>query len=695
MLDNTASANMFYSSIPLAQQTELGIKLWQQLRELENIYDQKPMTRFYGNNYFSSNSWSVTETNNINWSVFLKPDNSNYPLLLLLKITAYHYIQVLGKSGDIFIGNIKQFISIFGKRFGELGILTAPEYSLFTPASVISEDKIFKWIKQAVANNEIKAPMTLDILEKMESIPQSRFYGVKQLNINCSFPWKDHNGEGGITKRQNFLNELLGTKATRTEIKHYQPFSETVCAKILDFAIPIVTEYAEDIKKVFKLANDPKNFTPKNHKVFSAQGRDKVLKYSETLIKVLQYKLNGGYQLNTGYINELYDIVQAASIWIILLTSAIRNVDLRTNLFRKCHVKDTESDLIYYLVSDIKKTNLDDFVIPIPNLTISAIKFLNSINIAPSDCPYLIVRRVLVRGGKNAKTYHYTNGQQIGSLLRKMASLINVNLLDGVEEDENGEGVAHRCRATMAGWIGTNSPLPVLLVRRLFGHTNGVMPDHYLKNNKFVKAERQKMLKQTYIETADEYANAIVSDKFSGGAKKSIEEAKNKLEKTIVDNAKRQNQSITEGEIRKQLKQRISEIFYKKLSQGEVLGLMTPLSFVCLRNPSSAVDAPCAISSSKQKRIQKEIDSAFCKSLQMTGLPALDNCKGPSCQHSFLYDNPLSQLLLKQFKYYVAYLEGQANCVIDLDAESQSFIELYHGPLSTIYPTEVNEYLSE
>lgn len=686
------SNHKFYSEISEDKQKDLGSKLWKQLKELEQIYDQKPMSKFYGENKFSDMSWKVSEIKNINWNKILEESESNYPLILLLKITAYHYIQVLGKVGEIFVGNLNQFNSIFGKRFAEMGILAAPKNQLFTPASIISEDLIKEWVTDAADNNEIKAPMSLDILEKMESIPLSRFHGLKQLKMECSFPWKDHNGEGGITKRQNYLNELLGAKATRTEIKHYQPFSEAVCAQILDFSIPIVTDYAKDLEAVFKLADDLNNFIPANKKVFSAKGRDKVLEYSNTLNKILPYKLQGGYQLNISYINDLYDTVQAASIWIILLTSAIRNVDLRKNLFKQCYIKDKDSDLIYYLVTDIQKTKLEDFVIPIPALTVQAIDFLNNINQAPSDCSNLIVRRVLERSSKKAKTYYYSNGQQIGALLRKMAALINVDLLDELEECDNDEGVAHRCRATMAGWIGTNSPLAVLLVRRLFGHTNGVMPDHYLRNNTLVKAERRKIQQQTYIQTADEYAEAIVNGTFSGGSKKSIEASKEILKQKIIKDAESKNLSLTQGEIRKQLKQRIAEIFYRKLFQGEVIGLMTSLSFVCFRNPASVLDAPCSIDSSKQKRINQKINQAFAKSLQMTGLPELENCKGPSCMHSFLYDNPLAKLLLKQFKYYISYLEGVTQSDVDLDMQSQNFIELYYGPLLEVYPDEMSQY---
>jgi hypothetical protein len=676
----------FYSGF--TSEKLLGFKrnLWEQISELEEIYAKKPMTEFYDENNFMSTKWRISEVKSIDWSRYLSPSKDNLPLLLLLKITVYHYVQVLKKDGNIFVGNIKKFIDIFGSRMAIENILTGEKNNLFIPASIINEDKISGWTKDAIQSKELTSPAALDILEKVASIPVNKLYGLKFLKITTTFPWKNLKGSNGLTKRQHYINSLLGSKATRTLTKSYKPFSQEVCAKILDFSIPIVTEHADTLKELFQVANDPKYKQANNQKMFTAEGRDKILEQKDVLLKVLPYKLHGGYQLNNGYFNELYDIVQAASLWIILFTTALRNVDVRENLLRQCYLKDEESELLYYLLTDIKKTKQENFTIPVPKLTIDAIDFLNSINIAPETCSNLLIRRTLVRGGKTAKTWHYTGGQQVGSLLRKMANLLNVDLLDGLEVDDNEEGVAHRCRATMAGWIGTNSPLAVLIIRRLFGHTNGVMPDHYLKHNVHVQAERRAIQRQTYIKTSDEFAESIISGNISGGIKNSLESGKKQLENLIVLEAKQNNESLTQGEIRLRLKERIADVLFKRLYQGEILGLQTPLAYVCMRNPLSAIDSPCSINSSKQQRINKEIDKSFASSLQMTGLPELDNCKGPLCQHSFLYDNPLTKILLEQFRYYTTYLQGINKSAVNLDIEAKNFINLYSVPLSEVYP---------
>ena len=275
--------------------------------------------------------------------------------------------------------------------------------------------------------------------------------------------------------------------------------------------------------------------------------------------------------------------------------------------------------------------------------------------------------------------------------MRKLSDLIGVDLLDDLEDGDREEGVAHRCRATMAGWIGTNSPLAVLIVRRLFGHTNGIMPDHYLRHNVNVQTERKEIQRQTYILASEEFAESIVDGNISGGMRNNLNSGKEHIEQLINLEANQNNESLTQGEIRQRLKQRIADVLYKRLSQGEILGLQTPLAFICMRNPASASDSPCAINSNKQQRLNQDIDASFAKSMQMTSLPDLDNCKGSLCQHSFLYDNPLTKILLEQFKYYVTYLKGINTSKINLDIEAENFVKLYSGPLIEVYPDVVNK----
>ena len=288
--------------------------------------------------------------------------------------------------------------------------------------------------------------------------------------------------------------------------------------------------------------------------------------------------------------------------------------------------------------------------------------------------------------GGQANSWTYPTNENINRLLRLWAKFCDQNVLDGLEEDDNPEGMAHRCRATMAGWIGTNSPLSVLIVRRLFGHKNGVMPDHYLRSNQHVQQVREEVRAKTRSDFAEQMTDAIVDGKFSGGVKNTFTQGREHLKELVIQEANRNNESLTEGEMRKRLKDRIRFVLLAKLNNGDLLALQTPLAFVCTRNPGSATDAPCSINSANNQRLEQEIDKQFATALQMTGLPELDNCKGANCQHSFLYDNPLARTLLEQFKYYTMYLRGIKYTNIDLDKEAKLFVSLYTKPLTEVYP---------
>lgn len=680
----------FYSTISSIDKVVIREKLWRQLYALEEKYNTMPMTNFLGQIKFSDSSWPIDSVHTFHWETYINHLQENLPLILLLKITVYYSVQVLNQSGLNFYGHINKFIDVFGKRMANESILSGLEHQLFIPASVITEEKISLWIKNAIQQGDLTSEHPLDIFQKIASVPLNKFYGADFLKIKTEYPWQYTKSNGPGSKIRQYFHDLIGTSQDDRKPRPYKPFSEKVCAQLLDFTMPIVTNYATTLIKVFEIANDL-TYRQKQKHTITAEGKLKILEYKSTLDKILPLHIADGYNLKNRYFNELYDIVQAASLWIILITTGLRNVDTRENLLRKCYVKSDDSELLFYVLTDIQKTKIRNHPIPVSKLTIDAIDFLNEINVAPESVNNLVVRRAMSRGN-NAKTWHYTQGNQVNVLLRKLSDLIGVDLLDELENGDREEGVAHRCRATMAGWIGTNSPLAVLIVRRLFGHTNGIMPDHYLRHNVHVQTERKKIQRQTYISASEEFAESIVDGNISGGMRNNLNSGKEHIEQLINLEANQNNESLTQGEIRQRLKQRIADVLYKRLSQGEILGLQTPLAFICMRNSASASDSPCAINSNKQQRLNQDIDASFAKSMQMTSLPDLDNCKGSLCQHSFLYDNPLTKILLEQFKYYVSYLKGINTSQINLDIEAENFVNLYSGPLTEVYPDVMNKF---
>ena len=388
----------FYSTISSTDKAVINQNLWSQLYALEEKYNSMPMTNFFGQIKFSDPKWPISSVNTIHWETYITPLKDNLPLILLLKITIYYHVQIKSMSGLKFYGYMHKFIDVFGKRMTHESILSGQVNQLFIPASVITEEKISLWVKDAIQQGDLTSESSLDIFMSIASVPLHKFYGADFLKIKTSYPWEYTKCNKSVSKTRQYYHDLIGTSLEDMKRKSYKPFSEKVCAQLLDFSIPIVTTYASTLKKVFKIANDL-TFRQKNKGVLTAEGKLKILKNKSTLDKILPLNINDGYNLHNGYFNELYDIVQAAALWIMILTTALRNIDIRENLLRECYVKDEDSELLFYVLTDIQKTKIKNHPIPVSKLTIDAIDFLNEINIAPESVNNLVVRRVLSRGG--------------------------------------------------------------------------------------------------------------------------------------------------------------------------------------------------------------------------------------------------------------------------------------------------------
>lgn len=681
---------------------KLGIEQWKQLDELNNTFALKPMSQFYNGTKFKDRVWWLAKDKKIDWGNIENKYPNSLPFIILVKVAVYFTIQITKINSSLFYGNITRVIESIGSRMASEGILSGSKNAPFKPGSEVSTQKLHTWIVSAVDNFEFRGPTVLNCLERIINIPISQFDDIKFLNISCETPWERYKNRTAKALSdiryfytQQYINDILGEKATRTSIKSFQPFSENACAKLLDFATPIVNEYQDLLKEIFDLTSYRQNLT--SNGCLNARTSSVILSHKESLDKILPVTVfkrkNRKPVVRAAYMNQLYEIVQGAALWIIFLTSALRNIDVRKNLLKNCHEPDPDSELMNYLVTDIEKTKQEDYPIPIPPVTVNTIKLLLNLNYAPDSCPYLIVRRNF-DASPNTKKWNYEGGA-INRLLRLVANHVGADLFENLQEDDNDEGMAHRCRATMAGWIGTNSPIAVMIVRRLFGHTNGIMPDHYLKANNKVREVRRELTQKTQTDLSDSIAVAIVDNKVGGGMKRVLKNGRDELEKLIKEEAIQKNESLTEGEIRLRLIDRVSYILKQKLLYGDVLGLQTPLSLICMRPTSSNTDAPCAVQSNKLSRINKEIDEAFAKGIQLSNLPVLENCKGPLCGHSLLFDNPIAKILLEQFKYYATYLQGIRHTVIDLDKEAETFIKLYFEPLKDVYPEAIEQIKGE
>lgn len=689
----------FFKNKTQYQKRDIGLAQWSGLHQLEQEYDQLSMSEFGENFVFSDNKWPLKEDGltTVDWGRCLSPSKDNYPLIVMLKVTFYYHIQIRKVSQKSLRTPLGLFLNTFGLFFANHKILKAQENQVFVPASSLTTDKVTAIVAEAVREEKIGSDHLLRFFDLVNSVPRHLFSSALFLHVSVITPWSEVVPIKGFKRTTQYFNDITGRISDLSDVKSYKAFSPKVCGQIVDFCLPIVTEHQKKLSRIINLVINPDSYAKARRgnirgEYLIASVRKEVQKHGEFLQSVYPIRYLDGSTYNgvaeknkrigAKWARELYQTCQSAALWILLLTTALRNIDIRLSLMRECYTSVDDSKLMHYLITDISKVGKTDYPIPIPPQTVSAIDFLNSINFAPKDVQNLVVKHQISSFKHKQSHWHFNAGNELNNRMRKLAEDIGVDLLDGLEEDENPEGLAHRCRATMAGWIGTNSPMAVLLVKRLFGHTNEIMPNSYLEHNKDVQKIRAEIRKATYIDMSENIAIAVVDNKISGGIKKRLTEGRNHLEALIKD----ENGSMTGPELRETLIERLKKELYVRLSNGEMLGLQTPLTYICTRNPSSSIDAPCNIQSNKVARIKNDIDKAFVAGLQMTSLPNLDNCKGQSCPHSLLYDNPITKLLLEQYKYYSSYKVGMGQTDIDEVADAKRFIELYANPLIEVYP---------
>tara|TARA_R110001583_G_scaffold188684_1_gene351045 strand:- start:21905 stop:24076 length:2172 start_codon:yes stop_codon:yes gene_type:complete len=702
------ASNQFYDHLSRNEFDTLGKQQWQALRDIEAQFDTMPMTEF-NNVRFSTNTWPLTNSNttmkNIHWHKALLSDGSNFPWVLLLKLSIYYRIEQLKLSTTSYSATVS-FCQRWTPYLQRENILVSKEDTPFLPANIITKETLHDWFVDSIKHSPFKDNSQIDywshlIANSAHALPKT----ANVLKADFELPWSGIKKRNGLYPSSLYLNQLLGSMATRTEVLSFVPFSSITLSKLLDNAIPVFTDHASaliDIFKTFKqhypqnstkaeLYNDD-SFSPNDY--FRAMNSvikkhnaalDCFPKLKQTVGNNFIRTKKGNYNLGLSWLYDLHQQCIAATTWIVLLTTALRNVDMRKSLMRDCIVPDPDGGLLNYLVTDIQKVSLIDYPIPIPKLTVDAIGFLNDINFAPDNnksdyVPNLITRLFLHRKSEN---WHLDSGNQLNIILRAFAEGNGIDLLDGLEDNDNEEGVAHRCRATMAEWIGTNSPLAVLIVKRLFAHVNEIMPDHYLRNNKKVIEERKRIQNETYEDLSEGASEAIVDNKFSGGWKDKIKSDVAEIKAKLVED----NKSLIGDELRQTLKDHIKKLLIERLKNGDSLGLQTPLGFICMRNPSSTEPAPCSGKRQKIKMENANIDKRFMRALQVSTLPNLDNCQGASCKHSLLYENSMTELLLKTFHYYVNYLKGVGQFNVEhMDDEAENFINLYYPPLKDVYP---------
>jgi len=386
------------------------------------------------------------------------------------------------------------------------------------------------------------------------------------------------------------------------------------------------------------------------------------------------------------WLRDLVTLCRAACINIILLTTGLRNHDIRRLRVGACRPSG-RVDMIFYLHTDIQKTN-NFVVLPLPPQAEKAIRLLTLMKDTESD--YLIDWGAGARKGKTQDRQveedesdalddtNLKSGDGVNFLIRDFAAHFNIPF-----SDTKGEVFsAHNYRTTVAGWLGAASNLSLLMVRRLFGHSNNIMPTTYLRNNPAFIAQHQADKGHANNETARQMASAAAQGRVAGAKGEQLERGY-QAHKSRMESDPRKSHSLTEAEVMSSF----AQLLEQRLKTGSMCGFLTPFGVRCGRNPTDTSQPACA----KRGHADQTLDIPVQILKHVSDIDP-QNCVGTSCSEAML--GPWSTAVLETLEWYRALLHHQLG---DSFTEEQfiqaakQFIRQYEAPIKKIFGVHEGE----
>ena len=439
----------------------------------------------------------------------------------------------------------------------------------------------------------------------------------------------------------------------------------------------------------FNELDSSKGFSSFKNKKSSQIVRKLVEKYKDTFdmilpIRYVLYESEKYTVVTPGWFSELLKLVQSASAWIVLLTTGLRNVDMR-NLVVGCCQPSKRMDDMWWLVSDIKKTK-NRIVIPVGEPTYKASKLLESARYYNSD--FLICNA-------RHRTHSYMSGREytdeetgfirtsasFNNLLKVLPSKYDFSI-ETIAEDDT-DATAHCIRATLAGYVAENSHVAILILKRLFGHSNALMPNEYIYRNPLVIKKRNELQLKLTNDMAKDMGYAVAHGEVSGRNGEALLKGAAEIEREI----RLENRSLTEMELFQNLEARLTQMFLDDMINGETYALLTPMAVICNRACNNTSDSPCAAQGNNQDRITVGVKKAITDALSTLPNPA--QCVGVGCPDALL-GKKWSRPLLQSFDYFHKYRQATSpSSTVEEDAAV--FLNTYAKPLMAIYGDEREE----
>lgn len=651
---------------------ELAKSQWALINQLERRYFGEKV--FGTSCEFQDNSWfngdGRSDQGRITWR---ESWTKNKALEVLLKVV---YFEKLATDRTVISSlranslNVqkKTLIPIIQSR----NLLTGDVGDYLLGLSQITDEDLLVALDSYLATNPTKETFIsrcnelASLIESINHIAElAPFY-----QIRARLPWE----KDGKTARAWATNRALDLEEIFGETDGFQPLPAETLFPIIERSLSLILDYGEYFATLRKAIKTSPPNTYSYTKLADDLALEAIEKYGTIFSDIIAPpdigplgKTKKGAEAARKWIRKLLYLARGACVNIILLTTGLRNSDIRDLKVGACRPSG-RLDMLYYLRASIRKTS-NVVELPVPSQTDKAVKLLESIKFTNS--------LYLIDGASVASLDRMCAGNTINNMIRRFAEHFKIPFSVNSVGDEAS---AHCYRTTVAGWLGSASNLSVLMVRRLFGHSNDVMPSVYLRNNPSFVRQAQKEKERAAEETAHQMALAASQGKVAGAKGNELERGYKNLRSRLEENPKKSH-SFTDSE----LVVSFSDLIKQRILDESICGFLTPFGVRCGRNSNDTTQPPCARRAHRDRTIN--IDKTL---LEHFSDIAPQNCIGTSCDQAMI--GPWSEAIKESLLWYQKLLRHQLGDKFNDDhfiEHAKHFIKQYGPPIKKVFSIEV------
>lgn len=375
---------------------EKGRQMWQCLDALAAYYEHADMRKISATSRFVDDKWDVPGVAQYNflWNSWL-PEPEYFPLLTVCKVVVYHEINTLNKKVSTVRPYIGAFISTFKALFASKGILVANRDQPFQNLSYLALEDVLHLAQMGFAQNRTINITALYGLNSLASCPLSALPDAEFMiaGSRSCLPWSGtfvikwvEATRVALLKQEGVSDDSI---AELMKVRSYPPLKLGVMESLVQASMPFVDEHFALIKKVFDIIEAEKGkgtlHRPIDHST-RAKIERRYGKELDGILPLMHITENDKKVISITWFKDLEQLVQGAVAWLILLTTGLRNKDMR-NLVIGCCRPSKRFDLLNYLITDIKKPTSLTILSPCRRLLLKPSSSLPWPNeIAPGIC---------------------------------------------------------------------------------------------------------------------------------------------------------------------------------------------------------------------------------------------------------------------------------------------------------------------